>query len=395
MKYNVVAISDIHWGVINPDEQKESLQFFIDFIKEYKDTIDLIVILGDYWDSKLSLNSKEAITAVSWMHQLQKICKSNAITVRLVQGTMDHDNDQLHVFDNLGTYEMPKDYPQFRIITKTTVEETLPNFTCVYCPDETIKTSEYEETYMNEIIQMKDIGFFHGSFDVVYGSLLEAKPELWEKNNVIFKYSLWTPRIKGPMISGHWHDGKQYDELYYIGSPFRWQFDEDEEKGFYFIQYDTDTTEYMLRKIVNPLACEYYTYDIYSNLFETKDDYAQFIREIRDIIQGMDNSITKDKLRIKVYINDEKSENDVFLSALRQEIINHKNCKITVKNKIKDKKAKAQKKKIEDEKKQVSFVFQDDVRPQNKIRQFILEESNHEVDIPLEFIERHMKDYIK
>ena len=32
--------------------------------------------------------------------------------------------------------------------------------------------------------------------------------------------------------------GKQYDELYYCGSPFRWKFNEDEEKRFLFIRYD-------------------------------------------------------------------------------------------------------------------------------------------------------------
>ena len=243
--------------------------------------------------------------------------------------------------------------------------------------------------------QLKDIGFFHGTFDVVYGSLLEAKPELWEKENVFFRYGLWSPRIKGPMISGHWHDGKQYDELYYTGSPFRWKFDEDEDKGFLFIQYDTEDSGYWIKKITNPLACEYLTYEVYSNLFETKDDYAHFIQEIKDIIHQIDQRITNDRLRIKFYINDTKPENDVFLSSLRQEILNHRNCKITVKNKLKDKKAKDQKRKIDDEKKQVSFVFQDDMKPQNKIQQFIWEDSKHEVDIPLEFIESHMKDFIK
>ena len=33
------------------------------------------------------------------------------------------------------------------------------------------------------------------------------------------------------MIAGHWHDGKQYDDLYYVGSPTRYKFNEDEKKG--------------------------------------------------------------------------------------------------------------------------------------------------------------------
>ena len=34
MKYNIMAISDIHWGSVNPKEHLESLEFVFTFIEE-------------------------------------------------------------------------------------------------------------------------------------------------------------------------------------------------------------------------------------------------------------------------------------------------------------------------------------------------------------------------
>lgn len=387
MRYNIMCVSDIHWGVISPDEQEKSLEFIFTFLDAYGKNIDLIVLAGDYWDSKLSLNSQEAIKSVKWFHRLLWVCEMYSITLRMFQGTMDHDNDQLEVF-----FPLQNDF--FKIFMKTTVEESLPGLVCCYCPDEQIQTDEYEIKYINEILKMKDIGFFHGSFDLVLGESLMKKPEIIGKNNVIYRYKLWSSQIKGPLISGHWHDGKQYEELYYVGSPFRWEFKEDEEKGFLFIQYDTEDNNYYIQKIINPLAAKYLTYEVYSNLFEDKDDYVDIIQDIQGIIKQLDESFTKDKLRILVYIVDEKPENDVFLSALRQEIINHKNCKITIKNKLKNKKKKETKKHIEDEKKRVGFIFDKDKKRANIIQEFIRVNSDNENDVPIEFIEKNIKKYL-
>lgn len=393
MKYNVMTIADIHWGVVTPAEQLKSLEFVFSFlnqtIKTYMEP-DLIVLLGDYFDTKLSLNSQEALIAVQWFHQLYDICYENAITLRMVKGTADHDNDQLEVFrpmeeDGKGL---------FRIIDKTMIEETLPGLSCVYCPDELIQTDEYEKTYLNEILQIKDLGFFHGSFDVVYGDLLERKPEMLKKNNVIFRYDLWNPQIKGPMIAGHWHDGKIYDDLYYCGSPFRWKFNEDEAKGFLFTRYDTETQEYMVRKIGNPLCADYLTYEIYTNLYVDRNDYADIIEDIHKILTKMKQSALNHKLRIVVYVVDEKPENDVFISSLRQELLRFQNCKLTIKNRIKEKKRKKKIEESQDENEKFSFIYENK-KPADIIHDFIVTTENSDIDIPMEYICHKVEKYLK
>ena len=365
----------------------------MDSFKHNKIAIDLVVIAGDYFENKLPLNSREAIFAIQWLNRLCEKCIDIGVRkIRMFQGTMEHDNDQLDVFKPLEN-QFCEDY--FKIFMKTTSEETLDGLQCIYCPDETLQTSEYEETYINEILSSNNIGFFHGSFDVVYGELLTINPSLMSKKNVIFRYDLWDKIISGPMISGHWHNGKQYDNLYYVGSPYRWKFDEDEPKGIGFVQYNIDDGTYFYKKITNPLSSQYITYEVYSNMYTSKEDYSRVISDINDILTSFNTTPWLDcKLRIVIHIIDDKTENDVFVSSLRQHFINNKNLKIIIKNKLKNKLKKEEVKKNIERKNKYGFINNKEKDVSEKIREFIISE-NDGIDIPLEFIQERISKYIK
>ena len=396
MKYNIIAIPDIHWGVINPYEQLKLLEFIFQFIKQcYREKIriDMIVIAGDYFDSKLPLNSKEAILAIQWMNELYQIAVEFGIQrIRIFQGTLDHDNDQLDVFKPMENISEDKDF--LKVFTETTSEETLPGLRCIYCPDEIIQTDDYEDMYVNEILSIHDIGFFHGSFDVVYGELLRAKPELMNKKNVIFKYSLWDKVIYGPMISGHWHDGKQYDDLYYCGSPFRYKFNEDEDKGLGFLQYDTEDQSYFYRKITNCMSSEYITHEIYSNIYNSKEDFNRAMNDIDEIIESFELKPHLDnRLRIMIYIVDDKTENDLFISSLRQKYIDHKNVKIVIKNRLKDKLKREDMKRNKERHEKFDFIYDKSKDPSQIIYDFI-HRMDDAIDIPIEFIQKKIDQYM-
>lgn len=405
-KRNILFIPDIHWGSIDPDLQWKCLEFIFNFIEEChnNDTnIDLLVIAGDYFDSKLPLNSREAISAIQWFHQLYQLCYKYDIYIRMFQGTLEHDNDQLQAFQSLTndivmdehTGEKVTDTEFFRIFMKTTSEETLPGLHCIYCPDETLQTDDYEETYINEMLHIHDIGFFHGSFDVVYGSLLESNPSLAQKKNVIFSYEKWNKLIHGPLLAGHWHDGKQWDELHYGGSPIRYKFDENEDKGILFVSYDIETKDYFVHKIKNPFACEYITYEMYSIACDGKESYTRLIEDVEmeyKRLQEHPHDYVTNKIRIVFYITDEKPENDVAISALRKQFINRKDIKIVVKNKLKEKRKKEEKKKIEQLETDYNFIYEGLPAPK-VIEQFIRTE--YEAEVPLEFIQKKTSEYIK
>lgn len=403
MKLNIINIADIHWGVIDPEEQWRSLEFIIQSIIELYTSgiiIDLIVLDGDYFDSKLPLNSREALMSIEWFDRFINICSECKVRkIRMVQGTFNHDNDQLDVFKSYENqiWGNQTDYDFFKIFKKTALENTFDDdIKILYCPDELIQTDEYEEIFTNEILAPKDLAFFHGSFDVVYGELLASKPDLMNKKNVIFHYDLFNKSTYGPLLSGHWHDGKQYDDLYYTGSPFRYKFNEDEPKGISFVQYDSDSHSYFYKKILNPLCADYITYNVYTNLYKTKEDYVKINDDIQDIVNKFkDTPHLKNRLRVVIYIMDDKTENDVFISSLRQNFINYKNIKIKIKNKLKDTQKKEIVKKNKEREKKFGFIYDKSKHPEEIIHDFIYQNTEENANVPLEYIIKKIKSVKK
>ena len=74
MRYGIITLGDIHWDAFDISKQKEEMSLPLNIIKEMKH-LDLVVIAGDYYDAKLSLNSKAAKAAIDWMAALVSICK--------------------------------------------------------------------------------------------------------------------------------------------------------------------------------------------------------------------------------------------------------------------------------------------------------------------------------
>jgi hypothetical protein len=386
--YTIVNIADIHWGVLEPSLQEDRLEYLLIFLDLYRH-IDLLVISGDFWDEKEPLNSTPALSGINWFHRL--ITKAHEVgikAVRLVKGTVDHDFDQLEAFrgleDNSGF---------FKIFNNTTSEETLSGLHCIYCPDETLNNDDYIMTYINLILKGHDIGFFHGSFDVVFKEISVNIDNVSHANNVIYQYSLWSKLIKGPMLSGHWHNGKKYGHLYYSGSPDRWAFDEDEPKGFSFIQYDTETGRYFHKRILNCLSPEYLTYEVYTNVYTSIELYNSLIHNIqKKLDEFKDNIYQSVKIRILIYINNESSENDTYITSLRQYFINEKRVKIQIKNKIKDKKKRDETQHNSETNSKFGFIHDRSKSTAQIIQQYILVTRNKE--IPIDMIEPRVNKYI-
>jgi len=387
MIYDIINFCDLHWGAFDINQLSDNLVIVEEFILNY-DNIDLVVIPGDYFDMKLPLNSRAAILAVGWLHKFLDICQSKKVKkVRIVKGTTEHDNDQLEVFRSLED-----ENGFFKIFNENTVEETLPGLVCIYCPDETIATEEYKMKYIDNIYRNDiNIGFFHGSFDTVLPDIVTQLSKENSLKNVIFEYDFWKRLIKGPLISGHWHDGNIYEHLIYLGSYDRWHFNEEEPKGFGFIRYNTDTEEYFYKKIVNINAPLYITYTIFSNLYKSIDDYNKLIKDIDDRI----NSISDIKLKIRIVINimDDKPENESLFLGLKHYYINNSIVKIVIKNKLQKEKKKEQKKKNYDIKNEFGFVLDKRIPLSEKIQNFILLTKSKSFE--LDKIEKVINKYIK
>ena len=98
MKYEIVAVGDIHWGALDADRQRLELSIIPEYLEQHD--IDLLVICGDYFDHKLMLNSQASLQSVDFMSQLIQLShrKGDEFKIRVFDGTRSHDYDQHEVF---------------------------------------------------------------------------------------------------------------------------------------------------------------------------------------------------------------------------------------------------------------------------------------------------------
>ena len=142
MRYGIIVLGDIHWDAFDIPKQKEEMNLPLNIIQKMNH-LHLVVIAGDYFDSKISLNSKAAKAAINWMAALVSICKEKNVKIRLIKGTNSHDNNQLELFRPYEKESLENDDGFFRIYNEVCIEETLPGLKCLYAPDENIASDDY------------------------------------------------------------------------------------------------------------------------------------------------------------------------------------------------------------------------------------------------------------
>ena len=382
MKYNILAIADIHWGAMDPDEMYNNLQYFLDFIK-MKGDIDLVVICGDYFDYRLTLNSKAALKALRWFDELYNTCKACGVKrIRAIKGTKEHDNDQWEAIHPRETGDF------FKKFYTTTTEETLPDLNCIYCPDETINLHEYEKLYLNQMMSIHNIGFFHGNFDIKLPKLVIDQNLEANIPSIIYFKNNWSKIIRGPLISGHWHIFTDSNPLFYIGSYDRWAFGEEEDKGFMFIQYDTKDYSYYWKHIENPFARQYESIIIDNTLCVTPEDFSNLYSDILNI-KKIDPEM---KLRIVYQITTENEESQVNFNEFKNVLSQLKNVKVDTKDFVKKKAKAKQKEKVAISSGKYSYILEHPLNIKENIKEFLMREKN--IDIPLETIDAVIGKYL-
>ena len=386
MRYSFITLADIHWGAMDSTLMYQNLELVIQFIQKMKDQLDFVVIAGDYFDYRLQLNSKTALLAVEWFDRLMRTCRESGVKrVRMFKGTRGHDNDQLEVFR--PSYETGDGY--FRLFNTTTSEEVLPGLRCVFCPDENMNLLDYHRIYPDKFFPHPDIGFFHGSFDSVLPSIEFQRIQDHRIDTVVYEYDKFSRLIKGPMISGHWHVASNTGDLYYVGSFDRWAFDEEEDKGFIYGEYDTETHEYFIHRVKNPLAREFKTLIVTD---ETTNTPAHF-SELTDMIDTLLHESGDMKLRVSYIVSSENEGAMVAFNTFQRKFASNPRVKIIVKDLVKRELKREKKEKTQIEASQYQYVFDQDIRKVPSIIQRFIKDKKG-VDIELPIIDKYVSKYL-
>ena len=383
MRYNILALADIHWGAMDAHEMADNLQLVLDFIEEYtKDhSLDMVVICGDYFDYRLTLNSKPAIFALKWFDELFYTCKKCGVKkLRAVKGTKEHDNDQ---WDAIRPKDSGEDEDAFfRKFLVTGAEETLPGLNCVYCPDETINVKDHELQYTTICTSTYDIGFFHGNFDAILPKFVIEQNLDQQIPSIIYYKDVWQRRINGPMISGHWHVFKDMDPLFYIGSFDRWKFGEEEPKGALFISYDTDDHSYYIKRLINPFARNFVELQVDNSLCNTPEHFSYLQDQIASIIEQ--DKRVQIKVKYQISKNDPESVQnfDVFKNSVLGKIPRgvKYGVKFSVKDLIKREKKMKRREEMSVDSSRYDYILKSPMSVRSNILTYLKRESNYDMD---------------
>lgn len=366
LKYKIAVGADFHWGVIEPEKQRRQSRYFLEWLTDNK--VDAVVICGDYYDHRLSLNSKASIYALQFFDDLCKLGKEKGFLIRIFDGTTSHDYDQLEA---LRVFE---DGHFVKIFRETSSEELLPGFKCIYCPDELLSNDEYFMKYNDILLNNNhyDAMFFHGTFDAQMGDFTKQIAG----DNVVFEIATFS-RLCNVMIGGHWHDADSIGDMHYTRSLISWEFGETRTKGFIALDYDTDDKSYAITRIVNPYADIYSTYIVDTSIYTSREMYSTLMNTINSAISKKRD--IELHIRIMVYITDEKELNKLAIETLKQEYSSVKNVKLAIENKVAKAKKTEKTQKLNRLKESYGFLF-NNASVASKYREFIKLTKNIDID---------------
>jgi UDP-2,3-diacylglucosamine pyrophosphatase LpxH len=228
----IVAIADIHFGItqIPPDELYLNLVTrFIAHVKELQP--DAILIVGDLYDAKFSLNSEVAIYCNRFMDDLIEACPETEIL--LLEGTRSHDAGQTANFTHLAKRRGAK----FQIVRQTQVVD-LAGLKVLGVPEEYHNNKKPYEPFIGEGRGPYDFVTFHGTLEHLAFHAKSGGSRGGQKNKLTFSIDEFAGNVRGLIICGHDHHHSEYKNSVYCGSFTRWKHGEEEPKGFLRLDYD-------------------------------------------------------------------------------------------------------------------------------------------------------------
>ena len=366
--FSVAFIADIHFGATKSSALFEQLKrYFINTIKSSR--LDMVVFGGDLFHSIISMNYATSHTVMMFMEEVISTCIESRIPyIRIIQGTMSHDNNQLH---NFTMYENRSDI-DVRIIMGVT-EESIPNGPeILYIPEEYM--TNLHEFYAEYLTKKKhyDFIFGHGMFKEVAFVAKNQESEITMSKAPIFDSREILNICKGPIFFGHIHTNTVIREhIYYPGSFTRFQHGEETPKGFYLCCYDLETNAYVTEFIENIDAPTYITIEV--------PKFSAYIEKPQDLID-MVKTIPADYIKLKIVI-DVTSDYQYAIQFIRDYYNDKPKYKLDIKDQLEHHKEQETEKIMNTILDKYSFIFDKSVSHEDKIQKFIQVRYNKTIPI--------------
>ena len=339
MKYNGIVIADVHVGAFDINKLNNEYQkIFIDYIKTL-DSLDFLIIDGDFFDRKFYLNDKESVMAYHMLQSLFDVCKPLKTKIRIVYGTESHECNQYDVLSIMDLYD------DIKVIKSAQSEELLPDLNVLYLPEEYMDNKDefYKELFSDTYDYVFGHGIIREAMTKAVASM-KAKGEDKRKKVPIFSSKELSDICTGEVYFGHYHINSEMDgNVYYVGSFSRWEFGQEERKGFYKLSCNTEKKRYKSEFIENTLADKFVTisYGYNSSIFDSGDvDNVALESTLSNIDKQIDNKIFE-HVRFEFNIPSDCSKPEGLIQYVKERYKFNDNVKVNFVNGYgEDKKAK-------------------------------------------------------
>lgn len=344
-------IADLHFGVMDPLKEYHILQEqFLNYI-DSMNVLDIVSINGDIFDRKLLANSDAVMYAMHFIQNLVNICIRKNATLILISGTASHDADQLKLFTPfLGSGV------DIRIIFETQI--IFVKGKKILCIPELYNMGEeyYNKFLLNS--GFYDSCYMHGTFvGAIRG---KDEPNLNSSREPVFSIDDFK-FCKGPIISGHNHINSVYKrDFYYCGSPIRWRFGEEKEKGFLILIHNLQSRKYLVH--LEPI------YSFRYNTINLDDMLQSDPKFMIDYVNNL-KSNGVDFIRIKFTKNDAEK-----ISILKSYLNNRNDIKIEAN--FEKEKIRKQLQQMDEKYSEYDYLFDENLSSNEKLVQYINQQEN-------------------
>ena len=285
--HRIISISDIHFGALDPVYMYNNLQEqFVNRIAKVE--FDILAICGDLFEGRYMSNNPIVSYALSFIDNLVNLCKMKQATLVLLEGTPGHDNGQFKLF-----YHYLADPTVDVRVVENPQFEWIQNMRVLCIPE---KYGLSEDLYKQLLFGSGayDMCLMHGTFRGSFkGSEISSLDNI---KSPIFSISHFCNCL-GPILMGHYHISGCYEShAYYHGSTFRYQFGEEQEKGFLATIYD-QISRYHLTRLIPFISQKYITININDLIDEDPKKIIEYIKRYKethgiDFIRVQYNTVT-------------------------------------------------------------------------------------------------------
>lgn len=268
--FNILAVSDIHLGhsrtstesiIANLDEQITNDKVLCN--------INFLCIVGDLFDSQLTLSLPEVSMIDRWIAKLLRMCQKYDIILRVLEGTPSHDRGQSERFTTINEIHEKNSgtATDLQYVKTLSIEHNDKlGIDILYVPDEWNATAEETLIEVKELMTCKmldsvDYAFMHGNFHYQLPSHIKGIPRHDEEE--------YQRLVKHKIYIGHIHKHTVLNKIIAQGSFDRLSHGEEEPKGFIITNVEKDGT-HNVTFIENVNAKKYITVDC----FDTDIDNA-------------------------------------------------------------------------------------------------------------------------